>query len=169
MGRSQFSARAPTASSGALRRRTVSSPRQYLTKRFRRSMPVGTPVDVRSSRNILDTFKQTGWRCSPRQFCYCVAQRIRCWPQAFRQFVYDQRTPVVPLTRSGRQPVTRRRSRAFVTAVVQGSRDTREQTGAAPIWAGVAESRWLAQRPHPLCECPIPRAGYCLFAADIPL
>ena len=53
-------------------------------------MPVGTPVDVSSIRNILDTFKQTGWRCSSRQFCYCViggldvAQRIRCWPQAFR-------------------------------------------------------------------------------------
>jgi hypothetical protein len=53
-------------------------------------MPVGTPADVSSSRNILDTFKQTGWRCSSRQFCYCViggldvAQRIRCWPQAFR-------------------------------------------------------------------------------------
>ncbi len=53
-------------------------------------MPVGTPVDVSSSRNILDTFKQTGWRCSSRQYCYCViggldvAQRIRCWPQAFR-------------------------------------------------------------------------------------
>src|SRR5262252_3047698 len=35
-------------------------------------MPVGTPVDVSSSRNILGTFKQTGWRCSSRQFCYCV-------------------------------------------------------------------------------------------------
>jgi hypothetical protein len=45
----QFSARAPTPGSWALRRRTVSgSHDKNRPKRFCRSMPVGTPVDVSS-------------------------------------------------------------------------------------------------------------------------
>jgi hypothetical protein len=50
-GLRQFSARAPTPSSWALRRRTVSSSHdKNRPKRFCRSMPVGTPVDVSSWR-----------------------------------------------------------------------------------------------------------------------
>src|SRR6266850_8587091 len=50
-GLRQFSARAPTPSSWALRRLTVTSSHdKNRPKRFCRSMPVGTPVDVSSWR-----------------------------------------------------------------------------------------------------------------------
>src|ERR1700730_7649821 len=59
-GLRQFSARAPTPSSWALRRRTVSSSHdKNRPKRFCRSMPVGTPVDVSSWRNP-DQFRANG-------------------------------------------------------------------------------------------------------------
>src|SRR3977135_2222645 len=65
-GLRQFSARAPTPSSWALRRLTVTSSHdKNRPKRFCRSMPVGTPVDVSSWRQTDIADRRTDVRNAP--------------------------------------------------------------------------------------------------------